>query len=560
MLTSRNQIVTKQTKYAHKMKTLDPDKSWKLFLKKALIDNSDGKCPEELESTGREILKKCDGLPLAITVAGGLLVKQRPSKTEWEKVLKQLMNHHFGSSSTVSAVLELSYYDLPPQLKSCFLCLGFFKEDATIKAEKLIQLWIAQGLVPQEGRDETMEEIARSYLDELINRNMVQVKHLRKDYQVKHCQVHDLLRELSIAKAKEEINFEILSEEGNSRSSEKPRHRAIYCSTERLLPNKHIRSLFLCGAGGRVDGSPSYWKRFGLLRILDFENFELTSSLPVAIGTLISLRYLGLRHTGIKELPSAVGCLRNLETLDFGMNGPVKVPNVMWKLVNLRHLYMSAEIECDEPLRLDTLKNLQTLVDITVEKWMFEQAEQLTKLVKLVIRMEANSDAARKIFASLSKLQNLASLTIREPPLPPPSPSINVGGGGGPPSPTMQALASIESLTQLKIDGRLCTLPHDFPPNITHLSLINTLLKEDLMPLLHKLSKLVCLKLNFAYAASDDPDEFLVRQALSLAELLDSRGMRIEVQGSDSDYFLQTWRYINTRRLLRHIKNVANPR
>lgn len=303
MLTSRNQIVTKQTKYAHKMKTLDPDKSWKLFLNKALIDNSDGKCPEELESTGREILKKCDGLPLAITVAGGLLVKQRPSKTEWEKVLKQLMNHHFGSSSTVSAVLELSYYDLPPQLKSCFLCLGFFKEDATIKVEKLIQLWIAQGLVPQEGRDETMEEIARSYLDELINRNMIQVKHLRKDYQVKHCQVHDLLRELSIAKAKEEINFEIISEEGNSRSSEKSRHCAIYCSTERLLPNKHIRSLFLCGAGGRVDGSPSHWKRFGLLRILDFENFELTSSLPVAIGTLISLRYLGLRHTGIKELP-----------------------------------------------------------------------------------------------------------------------------------------------------------------------------------------------------------------------------------------------------------------
>ncbi|KAG8380406.1 hypothetical protein BUALT_Bualt06G0012000 [Buddleja alternifolia] len=473
LVTSRSRDTPRCARYVNELKALEWEKSWQLFLKKAFSDDIDGKCPEELEETGKEIVKKCYGLPLAITVVGGLLVKQR--KSGWETVLKR-MNSPLGSSKdSVSTILELSYHDLPPQLKSCFLCLGFFKEDATIRASKLVQLWIAEGLVPRErGGQETMEEIARSYLDELINRNMVQVKDTSKDDRVKTCYIHDLLRELSIRKAKEEIGFEILNE-GNSQSSHKPRHRAICCSTYSGTPNKHIRSLFFHG-GGEIDGNPSFWKSFDLLRLLDLEDFVLIN-LPDTIGALIGLRYLGLRNTKLKELPSSLGRLKNLQVLDITRNKGVKVPNILWKMDSLCHLYMS-EIRCEVPLQIDSLKNLQTLTYISMDNWALEHA-QLSNLCKLGIELNKNSDVS-KLFTSLAILENLLCLNLRVP---------NYGS-----FPSLDGLHILKRLTRLKLDGILTTLPSSFPPNLSCLTLVGTFLDMDPMPGLEKLPKLLYLK------------------------------------------------------------------
>ena len=57
--------------YVHTMKCLDSDESWLLFLNTV----SDGKDLEDLSDIGRQILSKCNGLPLAITLVGGLLTK-----------------------------------------------------------------------------------------------------------------------------------------------------------------------------------------------------------------------------------------------------------------------------------------------------------------------------------------------------------------------------------------------------------------------------------------------------------------------------------------------------
>ncbi|KAL7148700.1 hypothetical protein ABFS83_06G196500 [Erythranthe nasuta] len=186
LLTSRDRNIIKQARYIHEMKLLDLDESWKLLTKKAFIDNNEGKCPDDLYEIGREILKKCDGLPLAISVVGGLLVDRSPSKNKWENFLKEINSHLGTRESSVSEILELSYRHLSPELKSCFLCLGFFKEDATIRTKRLIQVWIANGLIQQGRRGEnTIEEIGRSYLDQLINRNMVQIMDVGKDESVK---------------------------------------------------------------------------------------------------------------------------------------------------------------------------------------------------------------------------------------------------------------------------------------------------------------------------------------------------------------------------------------
>ncbi|KAK6144250.1 hypothetical protein DH2020_021070 [Rehmannia glutinosa] len=227
---------------------------------------------------------------------------------------------------------------------------GFFKEDAVIRAKQLVQVWIAQGLVPLTPTgEETMEDIGTSYLDELINRNMVQVKDMTKDRdRVKTCHIHDLLRELSITKANEEISFQILRKKGNfDPSLDKIRHCAIYGYKHKQLvnsknQNKHIRSLFMYEPW-LVDYGPSYWKSFELLRVLNIEG-NCILKLPDAIGDLTGLRYLGLKRVvimGNYKLPSSIGRLKNLQVLAIRVG--VKVPNVIWKLDSLRHLYMDIE-------------------------------------------------------------------------------------------------------------------------------------------------------------------------------------------------------------------------
>lgn len=531
LLTSRSRDITKDALYVHEIKILDYNKSWELFLKKAFIENTDGTCPEELEDVGEKILRKCKGLPLAITVVGGLLVKQRPSRSEWAKVLKGMSSHLRRLGSNVSAILELSYSNLPPQLKSCFLCLSFFKEDATIRAEKLVQVWIAHSLIQSKGvgvgegeLKETMEEIARSYLDELINRNMVQVKDMSKDGRVKSCHIHDLLHELSITKARDEISFEVLREStDNSQCLSKPRHRSIYCGSERVVSslyrNDHLRSLFFHGPGN-IYSSSAYWKSFQLLRVLDFENFGL-EILPDTIGELTGLRYLGLRNNDLKELPTSLGRLKNLQVLDVSLNFMVEVPNIMWKMDSLRHLHMS-RIRSKGPLKVDNLKNLQTLTYIPLPRYCtIELTKQMMSLRKLGVELDENSDITN-LCTSLAALPNLVCLNFKW---------YSHHGIAFP-----DKLGKLQMLTQLKLQGRLTGLPDagDFPPNLAYLSLDYAVLDKDPMPVLEKLPELLYLKLDDAYNGEEmaiSKNGFPKLKVLSLRELYRLRNVRVEKGG-----------------------------
>ncbi|KAL9165839.1 hypothetical protein ABFS82_06G196400 [Erythranthe guttata] len=485
LLTSRDRNITKHARYIHEMKLLDSEQSWKLFMKKAFIDNNEGKCPEDLYDIGREILRKCDGLPLAISVVGGLLVDRSPSKSKWENVSKEINTHLGTKESSVSEILELSYRNLSPELKSCFLCLGFFKEDATIRTKRLIHVWVANGFIQQgrRGENTTMEEIGQNYLDELINRNMVQVKDMSYDESVKNCHIHDLLRELSIRKAKEEISFEIRRGEGNSQSLDKPRHCAIYCSTETFIysaagKNKYVRSVFVHGYDNRTDVKPSYLKSFELLKILDFENFMLYE-LPDTIGELTGLRYLGLRNSRIPELPRSLGRLKKLEVLDVAKYN-TNVPNVIWKMDTLRHLYMYHFDYTRTPIRLDTLKNLHTLSYIRTDHVDPKHLTQLASLRTLGIVIRSSDYE----FSTLcSSLKNLVCLKVR---------NINMYRI------SMDVLGTMCNLTTLKLVGGLTKLP-DLPPNLSYLTLIYAGLLHDPMPVLEKLPKLLALKLDRAY-------------------------------------------------------------
>ncbi|KAL7217974.1 hypothetical protein ACSBR2_011239 [Camellia fascicularis] len=164
----------------YNLQPLTLEESWTLFCRKTFMENS---CPSHLEGLSKAILNRCEGLPLAIVAISGLLsTKDTSSVEEWDKIYRSLGAELQGNDKLLSMkkILSLSYIDLPYYLKFCFLYLSVFPEDCFIDHWRLIRLWVAEGFVEMKA-GMTKEEVAESYLNELINRSLVQVAEMRND-------------------------------------------------------------------------------------------------------------------------------------------------------------------------------------------------------------------------------------------------------------------------------------------------------------------------------------------------------------------------------------------
>lgn len=75
--------------------------------------------------------------------------------------------------------------------------MGVFPEDYVIRSSRVIKLWVAEGFIkPDEAR--SLEETARGYLNDLVDRNLILKHKLGSSGRIKHCKMHDLLRELCL--------------------------------------------------------------------------------------------------------------------------------------------------------------------------------------------------------------------------------------------------------------------------------------------------------------------------------------------------------------------------
>ncbi|XP_059074958.1 probable disease resistance protein At1g61190 [Cryptomeria japonica] len=103
--------------------------------------------PHQLEGIARQVERECVRLPLAVKIVAASLAGEASSR-EWESKLGQLKAVSY-TEDPIMQILKLSYDSLPPYLKPCFAYLSFFPEDAEIEYRYLINLWVAEGYVPQ---------------------------------------------------------------------------------------------------------------------------------------------------------------------------------------------------------------------------------------------------------------------------------------------------------------------------------------------------------------------------------------------------------------------------
>ena len=90
---------------------------------------------------GKEIVKKCGGLPLAARALGGLL-RHEQRQERWNAVLTSKV-WELTEPSIIPA-LRLSYNHLSPHLKRCFAYCAIFPKDHEFEKEELVLLWMLE--------------------------------------------------------------------------------------------------------------------------------------------------------------------------------------------------------------------------------------------------------------------------------------------------------------------------------------------------------------------------------------------------------------------------------
>ncbi|KAL2516995.1 putative disease resistance RPP13-like protein 1 [Abeliophyllum distichum] len=99
-----------------------------------------------LEAIGRENSQKCSGLPLAAKTLGSLL-RFKDTVQEWNNVLSSEIWQMEIAEFEIFPHLYLSYNELRPAVKRCFLYCAIFSIDSEINVNTLIRMWMAQGFL-----------------------------------------------------------------------------------------------------------------------------------------------------------------------------------------------------------------------------------------------------------------------------------------------------------------------------------------------------------------------------------------------------------------------------
>ncbi|RDX88468.1 Disease resistance protein RGA2, partial [Mucuna pruriens] len=291
---------------------LSQEDSFSLFVKSAFEEGEEIKHPQLLE-IGREIVKKCAGIPLAVKTLGSSLFS-RDDREEWECVRDNAIWNLPQNEKDILPALQLSYDQLPSYLKRCFACFSLFPEDNDFTSFYVARLWEALGFLPPPKESETINDVASQFLHELSSRSfLTDFLDIGRTCRFK---LHDLVRELAVYVANGEFQ--------------------IYSNGKEITEHAQHLSFAENNMLGQV------LVPIGLRTII----FPMEATNEAFLNTLVSrckyLRFLDLGNDKLKGLPDSVCKLQNLQTLD--LRGCIKLqelPKGISKLISLRQLLIT---------------------------------------------------------------------------------------------------------------------------------------------------------------------------------------------------------------------------
>ncbi|TKW02736.1 hypothetical protein SEVIR_8G259500v4 [Setaria viridis] len=408
--------------YQHRVSPLNEEDAWSLLTKQLPPSPNQVTGIDYLRDVGMKIVRKCDGLPLAVKVMGGLLSTRSRSEREWEAVL----DHHawsvVGLPKELDSRIYLSYEDLSSQQKQCFLYCSLFPKGTHILWRHVIPMWISEGFIqPHANRsssdDDQLEEIATEYYKELIRRNLIECNPFNQYM----CTMHDVVHSFAEFIAREE-SLVVQDMQVTSGSNDiLVRHLSIgptsLVSGLAALQKQSVRTLFI---NSKIDFELN---SFSMLRVLSIHGGDCDWLLD-SLCQLRHLRYLGLEGTNISRLPDNINNMKFLQHIV--LQGSVlfeNLPRTIIQMVHLRTLNMyqyQSNGNMVIPKEFGRLQNLRTLDGFQVHMDMdggwcsLEEIGPLSKLKRLGLHgLEDVSASSLAETAKISSKEHLEYMHLR---------------------------------------------------------------------------------------------------------------------------------------------------
>lgn len=369
ILTSRDEDVCYQMG-AHqsliKMEYMEKSSAWDLFrsnLSTKAIAAIDSPAPNNIVREHAEaIVQSCGGLPLALKVIGRAVAGLTEPR-DWSFAVQETKDDikDLHGVPEMFRKLKYSYDKLTKKQQRCFLYCTLFPEYGSIRKDKLVEYWMADGLIPQDPKrgHRLIRTLLSACLLESRKSDSSQVK------------MHHIIRHLGISLAEQE---NIIVKAGMSLEKAPSNIKWKTATRISLMFNdirdicishecKNLVTLLLQHNPNLGSLCPTFFRFMPSLRVLDLSHTGITT-LPVC-RTLSKLKYLNLSHTCIERLPEEFWVLKELTHLDLSVTKDLKETfdncSKLHKLRVLNLFRSNYGIRDANDLNIDSLQELEFL-------------------------------------------------------------------------------------------------------------------------------------------------------------------------------------------------------
>lgn len=359
---------------SYNLQQLSNDECWSIIRQRAFGPGGALEFNSNMTKIGKEISKKCGGVPLVAKTLGSLMYLRKEER-DWAMIRENKILDIPEVKSRVTQILRYSYDYLPSHLKQCFSFCSIFPKDWEIERETLIRLWMAEGLIPQPSQGErpekSVEDVGNEYFNSLLWNSFFQDVETDEYGNISTCKMHALIHDLAesvtenhecaVVKVTNIKDFTSMRDLCNVRKLGFVFDMKLSAFAERLFDSKKLRTIHTFQAHNCEEIDFSVFSNINL-RVLDLNGKRIKNL--SSITNLRHLRYLFLAslecHDSL-EIQS-ICTLYNLQTLVLHIPALTKFPRNIGNLKRLRHLkfFESGGIE-SIPESITSLSNLQTL-------------------------------------------------------------------------------------------------------------------------------------------------------------------------------------------------------
>ncbi|XP_010519109.1 PREDICTED: probable disease resistance protein At1g15890 [Tarenaya hassleriana] len=355
------------------VKCLSWDDAWDLFQR--IVGEMTLKSHPDIPELAVEVAVMCGKLPLALNVIGKAMAS-RKTVEQWRHAIRGLNSFSYnfpGMKDKIFKILRFSYAHLESEeVKMCFLYCALFPKYCEISKELLIDYWIYEGIIKTKGRGDRDEAVDEGHD---IIMTLVSACLLMEDESREMVKMHDVIREMALWIASDCGHYVLEAGEGlrqvpNIRNWEKVRRMSLmYNDIEEIDGDANcpeLTTLFLQCNNVRTISGQFFWHMPKLV-VLDLSDNRILEELPEEISQLVSLRYLDLSRTRIKQVPVGLQELSKLAYLN--IEWTLELEGIGWRISSLRNLQVLRLIGpgacCDLQL-LEEIQQLEHLAYLTI--------------------------------------------------------------------------------------------------------------------------------------------------------------------------------------------------